>query len=82
MDKKLTPWFQGDVKPARVGVYTRDDSDTDCDNGLPAYSHWNGSRWGHLCGSKDIAQRNVDYVSAYQSLPWRGLASDPKASKP
>jgi hypothetical protein len=81
MTAKLTPWFPADVKPVRVGVYERDDSATDLGNGHAAYSHWSGSKWGHLCEWTNQAGEFTSLISEYQDLPWRGLASDPAVSK-
>lgn len=39
---KLTPWFTGDQKPVRVGVYQRDLYGED----VKAYSYWDGEVWG------------------------------------
>lgn len=66
----LTPWFDGSIKPARVGVYERNYGD-----GYSygrEYSFWDGRRWMCPCYSPDDAARETA-VSAYQKEPWRGL---------
>lgn len=70
MSEKLTPWFSGDVKPARSGVYVRD-------LGFAVlYAMWNDAAW--LDGRRSAEDtRYVTTVSAYQNAPWRGLAHDP-----
>jgi hypothetical protein len=73
---KLTPWFPGTVKPARVGVYERKHAE-----GVYAWSRWSGKYWiatAWLRAENANARRGK---SGYQALPWRGLASDPGASK-
>jgi hypothetical protein len=77
MNKKLTPWFPGSVKPTRKGVYKRDDSGL----GFLPYSFWNGSYWGWSRGTARQAQSAKAWKSSAQTLPWRGLASDPGARK-
>lgn len=71
---KLTPWFPGDVKPVRPGVYERKVVVL-----RRYYSRWTGSRWLTI---EDSAQRAAqsNYQSMYQDLPWRGLAEPPKES--
>lgn len=75
--EKLTPWFPGNVKPLRKGVYERDW----LDDGPKWFSHWNGKTWR---AGDDIAEvaasaENTNLISDHQKLPWRGLAQDPKA---
>lgn len=66
---KLTPWFPGDVKPVREGVYER----FWCEGDSPNYSYWNGSSWGLLTDTPTQARRNMRHVSAWQDMPWRGV---------
>lgn len=74
MTKKLTPWFPGDVKPARKGVYERD-----FPNGS-LYSRWNGRHWIFGYYAVEHAATRVG-KSLYQTKRWRGLSSNPKAKK-
>ncbi len=68
---KLTPWFSGDQKPHRVGVYRRDFFGTD----VISYSHWNGKFWGFYSAyAADAAKPfNASQKSSLQNLPWRGV---------
>jgi len=73
---KLTPWFSGDVKPARVGVYER----------IPTpetypYAYWNGRVWMCSAITERDAKNHRDISSSHQHDKWRGLASNPKVSK-
>jgi hypothetical protein len=72
MSKKLTPWFPGDVKPARVGVYEKD-----LDDGVFKFSLWDGRKWRFCRESVGSALRQRER-SAWQWANWRGLASEPK----
>jgi hypothetical protein len=74
----VTPWFSGDVKPLRVGVYERDDTGTCMENGKPNFSMWDGLKW--RSSRWEIAGADEERTPSYeQELPWRGLASDPSA---
>ena len=64
---KKTPWFPGDAKPVRDGVYERE---------WVAVLHPIPSLWNGRCWSIDT--RDGTLVSRWQALPWRGLAQDPK----
>ena len=64
---KLTPWFDGSVKPVRVGWYERK-----WPHGWTEYGHWDGFAWVYPEG-------NGKFWS--QHLPWRGLAQQPKGKK-
>lgn len=74
---KLTPWFPGNVKPARKGVYQRDW----LDGGPLWFSYWNGKTWNSGDDTTEGAACPVNkyWKSNHQKLPWRGLAQDPKA---
>ena len=66
---KLTPWFPGDVKPVRVGVYERDY--------LPsnprAYCYWAGMKWSTWRRTPRQAADGYCKPSGFQKLPWRGV---------
>ena len=65
---KKTPWFPGDVKPVRPGVYERQ-----YEVGV-YYSQFDGSTW--RCGWRDAHTAiNETRVSPFQANPWRGLAA-------
>jgi hypothetical protein len=73
----LTQWFPGSIKPARAGVYERDDSKTDMANGNPGYAYFDGKRWRAQSNSVRLAAVRV-LDSSHQRLPWRGLADKPE----
>lgn len=75
MSKKLTPWLDGDVRPAKVGVYRRK-----YHSGRKHYSLWNGARWNVGCTTVKQAAE-VGCGSSFQRLPWCGLAQDPNAKE-
>lgn len=75
-DKNLTPWFPGDVKPVRPGVYiTRL---WESQGGMFAY--WSGKHWGwRQPTAESAAAFGVSgHDRAEQSKQWRGLAQQPK----
>lgn len=77
MSKKLTPWFPGDVKPVRKGLY---ELRRWVMPKLPVGSvcncaYWNGAEW---CFGLDRHARLADVSSADG---WRGLAEQPKETK-
>ena len=65
---KLTPWFPGSVKPARVGVYERE-----CPNGWRSYNYWTGKTWSSPSPIPKGAEIFKSYRSAYQNVRWRGV---------
>lgn len=71
--QKLTPWFPGNVKPVRVGVYERKPTEF---TGLGGkYSFWNGNKW--LLSAETIqeaAEEGCWVWSFEQKTPWRGVA--------
>lgn len=74
-EEKLTPWFPGNVKPVRKGVYQRRAGF------LGSYSYWNGRFWC-LGDNTPLAAKDsvaISYASEAQSALWRGLAQDTKA---
>jgi hypothetical protein len=65
-----TPWFPGEVKPVREGVYqrvyNRDFKDL-------RYCFWDGQLW--RVGYKTI-EESAEYIRGFahsQKLPWRGI---------
>lgn len=70
MTEKRTPWFNGNVQPARIGVYERQ---------YPCgvyYNYWDGRYW-HL-GVRVPHMAAQQLRSSCQLLSWRGLAQEPK----
>lgn len=61
-----TPWYPGDVKPVRVGVYERLYPG---DNAFKDY--WGGKRWSY--GKDAFGGR-----CAKQNRAWRGLTKEAK----
>jgi hypothetical protein len=65
---KLTPWFSGDHKPVRVGVYQRQYV-------WPEYSYWDGLKWCYGGSTPKKATKSPlrNFSSSLQNLPWRGV---------
>ena len=78
--RKLTPWIDGHIKPVRKGVYQRNYGAID---DLPdtAFARWDGKQWFGADDTVEGAAFFNDFVSRSQYLPWRGLASNPRAKK-
>jgi hypothetical protein len=72
---KLTGWFSGIQKPAYVGVYQR------LHNKQSYFAFWNGNYWCRYQSIVDHAYDVRDCRSIFDSVPWRGLASNPEVSK-
>jgi hypothetical protein len=78
----VTEWFSPAIKPVHKGAYKMED--------LPyPFHYWNGAKWLELAEKSPLDFKK----DAIKSAPiarggytdrqrWRGLASDPKASKP
>lgn len=66
---KLTPWFPGNVKPVRVGVYQRPYGSYD----YPLYCWWDGKEWS--AGARTpFEAKQTRYGSGDQGhMPWRGI---------
>ena len=59
---KLTPWFDGKVKPVRKGWYEAKDSEGRLD-------YWNGKKWCYGSNGKFFA-----FPKGTQDVvPWRGI---------
>jgi hypothetical protein len=73
-DQWTTPWFPGNVRPVRVGVYERRQPSKWCST---QYSYWDGQHWG---GSHSMPSDAYDYgrhsASLMQSVAWRGLTKE------
>lgn len=68
---KKTPWFGGDVKPVRPGVYQQMIGS----GAMLGYQRWDGKHWYAWCEAADEAADSDYPVKARD--PWRGLASKP-----
>jgi hypothetical protein len=73
---KLTPWFNGSVKPVRPGVYLATilmSGKLDDSRGL--YRYWNGKHW---CKPSDTpteaAHPSMQRRAFFRITYWRGLA--------
>ena len=66
---KLTPWFTGQTKPSRTGVYQRD-----AFSSLYTYSYWNGKQWMWTGSTVKSAHNHNGMPSSHQCEPWRGIA--------
>lgn len=64
---KLTPWFSGDQKPVRAGVYQRK-----AEIGT-VYAYWDGRCFGLYAFDKKLAERFKSTYSENKYLPWRGV---------
>jgi hypothetical protein len=74
---QLTPWFPGDVKPSRKGIYIRKSY-----QGSEVYCKWDGEFWVTYAYDFFVAEKCTK-ASLYQNWKWRGLAQDPsKGSTP
>jgi hypothetical protein len=75
MSKKLTPWFPGDVKPFRVGVYERDWNPSF--EGQAIYlDFWDGESWWQYSVTRQRACER--FRKQYQFFRWRGLTKEAK----
>ena len=82
MSAAVTPWFPADVYPARNGVY-------ECEriergrNIVIRKIRWTGGHWEYTETDKNCHKEGcVAFMFKCDGDKWRGLASDPKASKP
>jgi hypothetical protein len=66
MTAQMTEWYPPEIKPVRVGVYKT------WYGLIKKDAFWDGRVWRALGG----------YELAFQDRGWRGLAADPKGSKP
>lgn len=69
---KLTPWFSGDEKPVRVGVYQRNYAHPNKKTGT-VFNYWNGICWG-IYGTTVNEAIKYGYINSdFKKLPWRGV---------
>ena len=69
----MTPWYSGNQKPAREGLYLRDYTGTP--EGGWHFDYWltNGTDVGYWYVNEPKGQWNDAF---YKELPWRGLTRD------
>jgi hypothetical protein len=73
---KVTPWFDGSVKPVRVGVYQRC---APLGFGV-TFSMWTGKRWNFSAPS--VEEAAIEEARSFvKDAHWRGLAQQPKGKK-
>lgn len=72
MTAELTPWFNGQIKPVRPGVYEREFPNR------ALYAEWTGVQW--LCARLSVkgAIKERDVSLQQDTIHWRGLAQEPK----
>lgn len=72
-----TPWFSGDLKPVRPGVYERMFSTWTGRHDLVQFSYFDGNHW-YLAGEtvSDALNRMSLGATMSQSLPWRGVVRE------
>ena len=71
---KLTPWYPGNVKPVRVGIYERDFTGKYYEP--VGYTKWTGEHWTASYDDLKTARLCFKYEhdeGRWQSLPWRGV---------
>ena len=68
---KFTPWFSGDQKPARVGVYQRKYK-----RDRIVYCLWNGYSFGCGWNSVRATESDARLQTNFPDLPWRGLTKE------
>lgn len=74
--QRLTPWFDGSVKPERVGWYQRDYGDSALFGDLPDY--WDGKVWRTGFGQELSRPVRDLSKSMNQFRRWRGLTEQAK----
>jgi hypothetical protein len=69
-EMKLTPWYPGNIKPVREGVYM-----LMCGFGVEVgYQYWDGSYWGLWCSTPQDAFHFRGKCGAKdQNGMWRGV---------
>ena len=72
---KLTDWIDGRIKPTIPGVYQR--RYQNATERFVWYARWDGSEWFSTGITPEQAQE-ITVRTAFQHLPWRGLAEPPQ----
>jgi hypothetical protein len=74
-ESKLTPWFDGRVKPIRRGVYMQHCAGSSKTIG---YQLWDGIKWRTWSETPQGAARSTSRARvSCQNDPWRGLKEKP-----
>lgn len=68
---KVTPWFDGEIKPVRKGVYQLFNGTQT----MIGYQYWDGEYWYEWDVSPEIAAKiKWPAASCFQNDKWRGIA--------
>jgi hypothetical protein len=79
---KHTPWFEGEIKPIRVGVYRRRrvpfaHIPSQQKTAVHRFALFDGTNWRTEARTiEDAYKADPADISAYQDLPWQGLTED------
>lgn len=71
-NEKVTPWIDGSVRPARDGVYEREDGIGGIHYARYIYGYW---RQSHPSFEKASQEHRT---TSFQYRAWRGLAQNPE----
>jgi hypothetical protein len=76
---KLTPWYPGEIKPVREGVYQRLYPYLSKKEGAIVYCYYEDEKWksAALSAEKASLSQNKEFASLYQNYNWRGLSEQP-----
>lgn len=73
----VTPWFDGKVKPMRVGVYER----RIAENYPEDFAYWNGERWTGMGETLESAYADRKGYTYFQEDQWRGIVKQGSSGK-
>lgn len=66
---KRTTWFDGNVRPVRVGLYERE-----CDGLQPSSARWDGAMWMVLVADRfGTTYQSIFQPGGERKFRWRGL---------
>lgn len=76
---RLTPWFDGTIKPLRNGIYQRH---YDINSGEPKvlYCKFKNGVWWVNSKTPEEALKALMESPFQDSIPWRGLAENPEVT--
>jgi hypothetical protein len=72
---EVTEWFNGTIKPVRVGVYEQGTYQHVSPHPIMGggYAYWNGKFWGAFNSNVASAYLERKFKGTYQNEPWRGV---------
>lgn len=73
----VTPWFDGKVKPVRVGAYERRIGH----GHTTEFAYWNGDKWTGYAGSPEGALSRIGMYCSWQEDQWRGIVKQGSSGK-